>query len=341
MNKFNLVPSDEWFDYDLKITLKPCFKCNQRCWFCNEWDNDTTTWSANQCELVLNKLSNIPENKQKIFIYMYGGEPTLSKQWEYIQYRLIEMYQDRELFIQTQTNMSLGEKRLSNFLAHAHEIKNREKHTIDICSSYHLNKQDVRIFYDKMKICDEYGSLGLCFFNTEIQFEYKTLREFMFLAKRFPERMKLRFTQLEDLTSNINNMPSARREIYENLLKDQYLHGDDNGESLEYRYFIRKYPRLDKYLESNWIFQVDDDIISYNEILSQSIYRKFKYMKCSAGTDSVVIDHNLQVYRCNDYYYNNIQPIHVTELNLAYYLSKPVRCLSCKCADGLDLLKTK
>lgn len=334
MNEFNLIPSDEWFDYDLKITLKPSFRCNQRCWFCNEWDNSTPMWTKASCDLVLSKLLDIPKDKRKIFFYLYGGEPTLSEHWEYIQYKLVEMFPDTELFIQTQTNMSISKSRLTVFLNKINKIK-KTKHTIDICSSYHLGKQKVEDFIDKMKICDDLNALGFSFFSTEIEKEDQFLSEFFKIAEKFPDKLKIKFTQIHDLVSKIN------RPIYVKLLEDEYLKGDDSGESLECRYFLRKYPELKKYLEHSWTFNIDGDYLNYSEVKARGIHYKFKYMKCAAGKKSIVIDENLYAWRCNDYYYSKIDPIHIDKLNINEYLSKDIRCLSCKCTDGLDHMKCK
>ena len=86
ITSFEIIQHPEWFDYDLKITLKPTFKCNHRCWFCNEYDNSTQSWTQEQCDVVLDKLKEIPSNKKRIFFYFYGGEPTRSKYWEYLNY---------------------------------------------------------------------------------------------------------------------------------------------------------------------------------------------------------------------------------------------------------------
>ena len=157
ITSFEIISHPDWFDYDLKVTLKPTFKCNHRCWFCNEYDNATKSWTKEQCDQVLEKLKDIPKSKKRIFFYFYGGEPTLSKHWEYLNYRLVEIFHDRELFIQTQTNLSLNANRLEQFLQHVNLIKS-DTHQIDICSSYHLNKQDVAEFVEKMHICNRYNS---------------------------------------------------------------------------------------------------------------------------------------------------------------------------------------
>jgi MoaA/NifB/PqqE/SkfB family radical SAM enzyme len=328
VTSFEMIPHSEWFDYDLKVTLKPTFKCNHKCWFCTEYDNSTKSWTKEQCDLVLQKLKDIPQSKKRIFFYFYGGEPTLSKHWEYLNYRLVEIFKDRELFIQTQTNLSLKAERLERFLQRINTIKS-DSHKIDICSSYHLNKQRVNEFVEKMHICDRYNSLGFCFFSTELLHKEQTLREIQSIIDAYPSKLKMRFTEIYNL--QYRNIPE-----YAEYLTDSYLLGDDHGKSLEFRYWLKYYPELRQYFEKAWDFKVNDQIFNFSEVSAYNIHMKFKFMKCECGVKNMVIDHNLKVYHCNDDFYNNRNITNLSDLNLECYLNKSVRCLNNACYDGLD-----
>ena len=331
IKSFKLIKSEHWPEYDLKVTLKPCFRCNHECWFCEEYNNKTKMWTKDQCDIVIDKLKEIPKIKSKIFFYFYGGEPTLSNQWEYLNKRLVETHKDRDLFIQTQTNLSLTDKRLEKFIIEINELK-RDNHKIDICSSYHLNKQSVDEFIEKLKICEEYNSLGLCFFSTELPRKEQTLSEFKKLCDHFPDKIKLRFTETAMLTNK--HIPG-----YERYLTDDYLVGADNGKSLEYRYWLREYPQWRAYLEPGWDFDVDGEIYNFSDVSGQNIHMKFKYMKCECGIKNMVIDHNLKVYHCNDDFYNNINISNLSDVEFSTYFNKYVRCLNSACYDGLDFDK--
>lgn len=332
MKNFSIIKSKGWPEYDLKITLKPCFRCNQQCWFCNEYDNSTPMWSSSDCEVVVKKLSDLPEKYKKIFIYFYGGEPTLSSNWEYLHELLFEQLSDRELFIQTQTNMSVKYDRLQAFFELCKDKPSN--HRIDICSSYHVGMQNVEDFIDKMKLCDEYKSLGLCFFSTEVGKEDQMMKDFHAIAKIFPEKLKMKFTVVPKLKTS--GLPE-----YESLLRDEELVGDDDGQYLEFRYFTRKYPELLNYLEEEWTFIVDDERMNYVDVKHRKIHEKFKYMHCECGTKGVVIDHTLTVYHCNDDNYQNINPVGLECVDFSTYLSKDIRCLNRRCWDGLDFRKYK
>lgn len=333
INSFELIKTGEWPDYDLKVTLKPCFKCNHKCWFCEEYNNNTKTWTQNQCDLVLEKLKDIPVDKKKIFFYFYGGEPTLSKYWEYLNFKLIELFPDRQLYIQTQTNLSINKKRLENFLTKVNQIK-QSNHKIDICSSYHLNKQKVEDFIEKMNICNRYNALGLCFFSTELPKKDQTLKELYKIVDVYPDKLKMRFTETENLANkNIKG--------YEDYLKDNYLLGEDNGKSLEFRYWLKYYPQLRKYFEQGWNFKVNNKVFNFSEVTGYNIHKRFKFMKCDCGIKNIVIDHNLNVYHCNDDFYNGINITKLSDLNLSTYLLKYMRCLNNHCYDGLDHNKYK
>jgi organic radical activating enzyme len=328
INSFEIIKTNEWPEYDLKVTLKPCFRCNHKCWFCEEYNNNTKTWSKEQCDQVLEKIKDIPVSKKKIFFYFYGGEPTLSKHWEYLNFKLVEIFRDRELFIQTQTNLSINKKRLENFLIKINKIKELN-HKIDICSSYHLNKQKVEDFIEKMHICKKYDSLGLCFFSTELPKKEQTLKELYKIANIFPDKLKMRFTETEDLVNK-------KIKGYEKYLNDNFLLGDDNGKSLEFRYWLKYYPELKKYFEKGWNFKVNNKVLNFSEVSGYNIHKKFKFMKCDCGIKNMVIDHDLNVYHCNDDFYNGINIIKLDKLNLTTYLNKIARCLNNHCYDGLD-----
>lgn len=331
IKKFALIPTSEWPTYDLKITLKPCFRCNHNCWFCGEYDNKTRMWSRDDCDTVIKKLKTIPPTRKKIFFYFYGGEPTLSPHWEDLQYRIVDMFPDRELFIQTQTNMSLKPERLRKFL---HEISTRKQkqHTIDICSSYHLGKQQVEDYIKKMEICQEFDSLGFCFFSTEMAKKDQTLREFTEIADRYPDKIKLRFTE-------VNNLVDKEKQRYKGFLDDEYLVGKDKGKSLEFRYWLREYPHLKKFFEKGWNFDVDGTTYNFSEVSGLNIHKQFKFMRCACGQKNIVIDHNLKVYHCNDDYYNQINITKICDLNIGTYLAQDVRCMNNACYDGLDFVK--
>jgi hypothetical protein len=290
-------------------------------------------WSRAQCDLVIDKLRTIPEDRRRVFFYFYGGEPTLSSNWEYLNEKLIETHKHRELFVQTQTNLSLTEDRLRSFLDNICAKKNT-KQNIDICSSYHLNKQPVDEFIKKLKICEEYGCMGLCFFSTELPKRDQTISEFQTLINEFPDKIKLRFTETAKLTEkNISG--------YELYLADDYLVGDDDGKSLEYRYWLKEYPEWREYFEQGWNFDVDGEVYNFSDVSGKNIHMKFKYMKCECGTKNVVIDHLLNVFHCNDDFYNNINSMKLTDIDLPKYISRNVRCLNSACYDGLDFRKTR
>lgn len=334
MKQFKLIPTDDWFDYDIKITLKPCFRCNQKCWYCVEYDNKTSTWSESDCETVLDKLSTLPERYKNIFFYFYGGEPTLSKYWETLQYSIVKMFPERRLFVQTQTNMSVKLQRLQKFLETINQVKS-DSHTIDICSSYHLGMQRVEDFIEKMELCDRHDALGLCFFSTEIIKEKQCIDEFRKIRKRFPNKLKMRFTLVTQ------EMIRDRKE-YQHIQTDhlEFIHGNDGGK-LEQSFFTEKYPEVEEHLEQGWNFSVDDSSVNYSYVMSKNINKQFKHMKCKCGTMGMVIDHNLKVYHCNDDYYKQINFIDIEELQIDEFLRKDVRCLQLACYDGLDYTKYK
>lgn len=317
MNRFELIPTNEYPTFDMKVTLKPSFKCNQNCWFCTEYDNDALNWTDDMHNEALDILHDSIKDKEDVFIYFYGGEPTLYKRWEEVQYTIVKKYPNKKLFIQTQTNMSVNRKRLRTFLKKINELKS-DMHTIDICSSYHLTKQRVEVFKEKMDICNEYNALGLCFFSTDYLNEDRFLSEFNTLAKAYPTKLKLRFTEIGE---GVNNTVEALQYPIK-----------DNLKSFEFRYFMEKYPELQIYYENGFNFMVDDVKMNFSEVSANDVHKQFRFMKCECGTKNLVIDHKLNVYRCNDDFKNG--RINVPD-------SDPKICLNKECYDGLEFTKWK
>ena len=73
MHRFELIQTNEYPDFDMKVTMKPSFRCNQNCWFCEEYDNDAGDWTPEMHDDALNILHEAIKDKDNIFIYFYGG----------------------------------------------------------------------------------------------------------------------------------------------------------------------------------------------------------------------------------------------------------------------------
>jgi len=330
IHNFELIQTTMYPDFDLKITLKPSFRCNQSCWFCEEYDNTSYQWTEEDCDLIIEKLSQIPLDKESIYIYFYGGEPTLSEHWEDLHYRIIEIFKYRELFIQTQTNMSVDKDRLNLFLSCVNERK-QPNHTIDICSSYHLNKQTPEEFKEKMDICNKHNALGLCFFNSDLLHKDQFMSEFYYLAGHYKDKMKLRFTEIG---KGVQDTKEAK----------QY---DDNYalKSYEYNHLMEFHPELREYFEEGFNFNVNiegnDSIMNFAEVSANDIHKNFRLMKCDCGIKNIVIDHNLKVYHCNDDFKNGINIYDINDINLDTFFDKEVYCMNKACYDGLEFHKWK
>ena len=321
MNLFELIPTDEYPTFDFKVTLKPSFRCNQACWFCTEYDNNSYEWSKVDCNKVLDKLDNVLKPYQSIFIYFYGGEPTLSKYYEYLHYEITRRHKHKKLFIQTQTNGSMETERLKTFL---NTLELYDGHTLDISTSVHLNKQKIENLIDKLKILREYNVLGNIFPSTEYLHEEQFIEELKLMIQEFDNKVKIKFTEI-----GLGVINSREAQLYP---LDQ---GDIK--SFEFRYFTQKYPFLLNHLEEGFNFQVDDKVVNYSIVKAKDIHKQVRFMKCECGTKNLVIDHNLKMYRCNDDFYNNVGIQDISE----DIVIKNKYCLNKACYDGLEFKKWK
>ncbi len=345
IKSFELLESNDgtYPNFDLKIIIKPCYRCNHNCWFCHEYDNKSKMWSKEDCNLFLEKIKRIPSHYKRIYLYFYGGEPTMSPEWEYLHYELVKIFLDRELFVQTQTNMSMKIDRLDTFLENINKVKSNN-HIIDICSSYHIGKQKVENFIEKMKICEKHNALGFCFFSTEMTKEEQMIKEFYQIADIFPEKTKLRFTEITFTNDRkATNWLHTGKKIsgYENYFNNEYLVGDDHANAMEYRYFMKKYPEFKNFLEDGWNFKINGKtVVKYTDVKNQQM-NKFRFFKCSCGKKQLVIDHNLKVTHCNDDFYNNIKIKDLKDIDFESYLAKNAVCANVRCSDGLEFKKWK
>jgi organic radical activating enzyme len=291
------------------------------CWFCDEYDNKSYEWSKEDCDKVLDKLDSVLKPYQSIFLYFYGGEPTLSKYYEYLHYELIKRHKDKKLFIQTQTNGSMNKERLITFL---NTLELQDNHILDISTSVHLNKQKILDLIDKLKILREYNALGNIFPSTEYNHEEQFIEELRLMIHEFDNKVKIKFTEIG---SGIIDTQEAQ------------LYPSDQGDikSFEFRYFTQKYPFLLNHLEEGFNFQVDDKVVNYSIVKATDIHKQVRFMKCECGTKNLVIDHNLKMYRCNDDFKNNIGIQDISE----DLVIKNKYCLNKACYDGLEFKKWK
>lgn len=226
--------------FDFKIMLQCSYRCNHGCWFCNEWDNKTNLWSRDQCDLVIDKLRHVPTYKNKIYVLFYGGEPTLNEHWEYMHHRLVEIFTERELLIQTQTNLSIDSVRLNNFLTDINKEK-QPHHVIDISSSYHIGKQPVEEFIEKMDILQPHVGFGSCMFGSElICKEQQTLHEFETLNNRYPGKVCYRHTVVNDPSVVFNKKGFER---YKAVAAELGLNMSES-QDIEYKYLKQNFPEL-------------------------------------------------------------------------------------------------
>lgn len=290
---------------DLKITLKPTYKCNQMCSFCKEYNNGFKSWGRNTIDILCEKLKELPKKFEKIFIYYYGGEPTLFKHLEYLTEKLFDTLGDRDVFIQCQTNGSISMRRIKNF-----NFKNFE-----FCTSYHLNKQTVDEFIQKLLLMREMDILGFCFINTDRENEIQFIDEFNRLASVIPDKIKMRFTFLPGAEVN------------------------------DYEYFTKKYPYLNNFCEEQFEFKVNGGVIGYDEFYNKRL-NNFKNMKCECTSKSLVVNWDETVFHCDDetrilLTNHNKKMLYLKDLDLSTFFKPFKICSEPWCHRGLEFSKYK
>lgn len=295
---------------DMHVMLQTSYNCNHRCWFCTEWSSNGKSWTKSECDLVVDKLTQLPPEKNKIFIQFHGGEPTLCDHWEYIQYELVDRLKDRELFIQTQTNLSLSKDRLANYLDEIH--KRRQKHhVIDINGSYHLGKQHINEYVEKMKMLTPRVAFGGVQFVGEIMCrEEKTINEYNILENSFPGQICYRHV--------VVNQP-GKTSIKNRYKTFSETDNTGNRTNIEYRYTVQNFPELlSRYYPHGWLLRFNTNMYSADSIwaryyisdILRNMLGKHEMINSAKINKCMTTEQVIEVLRehARDMYYEQLQP---------------------------------
>jgi len=290
MNIFKHIKHPSYPDFQSKVTIIPSYKCNQMCSFCDEYDNKATDLSLDNFYNLFQHL-----NPNKLWAYFYGGEPTINKHWEEMNYAMGDFI--KEGWIQTQSNLSIKQGRLEKFCENY-----KSSVPLEICSSYHLGKQDVKDFIEKALILKDYGMLGYIFVSSEISKEEQFIEEFSELNLYFSSKVKTRWT-----------------ETLESTYKER-------------QHFINKYPWLFNYQEPGFNFSIDNEFTTYDDVRTKELFKDFKLMKCECGSKNLVLDHSGNLYYCMHDFKEGFRP-------LTQVKREDTFCLHKACSDGLEFTK--
>lgn len=209
-----MLTNESCDSFDFKVTIKPTLKCNHQCWYCEEYDNSNHTRLEDMTSIIEHlKLLN----KNNIWIYFYGGEPTINPYWE-------QLVLDCDIIasnIQTQSNLSLKLQRLEKFC----DTNYRSKVTIS--PSYHISKQPIKEFIYKCSLLEQAGMLAPIFVSTEIKRAEQFKKDFQALYDKFGDKVKVRYTEYgNDITMEYNYFSpnySDKEEEYTFLLDNQSI----------------------------------------------------------------------------------------------------------------------
>lgn len=361
--------------YDIRIMLQCSFKCNHMCWFCDEWDNKLgRSWTLQDCDAVVNKLKQLPEAYKNVYILFYGGEPTLCKHWEYLHFEIFKIFKNRNVLIQTQSNLSLSITRLKSFADRISKEK-PENHHFDICGSYHLGKQHPDEFLEKIKIVSDVVWYGIISYSGEIiKKTDQTLTEFNYIKNSYngevyfrtlavPERVRLNDSQYKIIIERNPRYKNVKDAIDFCYLYDNYpeyaqkylpfgvsaprerqdvTRWDNLYLSLTYKSMsatINKFNHPDcdviAFLEKTYVNAIEQYIFK-GEITGGSP----KYMRCDSFNKGLIITHDLITHSCLDNYYNNIKPIPLHELDFNRYINTCHICMLPCCVSSDTHLRT-
>ena len=144
---------------------------------------------------------------------------------------------------------------MKNFLDKVCDYK-PDHNVIDIHGSYHLGKQHVDDYIEKMLILQQYVGFGAVSMSAElINKTTETIVEYRDLVNALPTgKVFFRNTIVNDPKSIFTNgdagrgrlLPPGEFERYKQLIDEdpEYYIGKDEGSAIEYRYMMRHHPEL-------------------------------------------------------------------------------------------------
>lgn len=104
VKEFDIIKPLEYADKFI-IEFKPTDQCNFDCSYCCFHDNTTKHISDETFDKYLTMLSNFgTDNKDEIFLFVYGGEPTMHPKLTEMIIRINELYPDKKVNTLIQTN---------------------------------------------------------------------------------------------------------------------------------------------------------------------------------------------------------------------------------------------
>lgn len=251
------------------IEFKPTDNCNFNCSYCCFHDNSSKHLSDEQFANYLEVLKKMDTPKEEIFLFVYGGEPTMHPKLTEMIIAINQLYKDKKVRTLIQSNgikWNSADYEKNHFLL--------KEHDIDYVFSFSFHKEFTNI--------------------TEIVARINYLK-----MQGVFDVMTYMITR-RDIDKHIRNI-----KIFESLGVPLYvrtiLQESEWFLTSPYKKYISSTPDETPYILED---EKGTRPLSFED-LTMGGYLNFKGYKCSSGVDAILLASNGKIYRCDmDFLYD-------------------------------------
>lgn len=251
------------FDNSIGVTLRFSDRCNYKCEYCNYHDNSLPFYSYSHSIKLVDNLMESLKTKNKIFVYIHGGEPTIIPKFKEIIDYILTFNNVHDIIIQT--NCSKDKEYFNQFIGY-------EKVSFAISYQHHMNRnKEFLLYQEKAEFLIENNLL----YHINFSLENMYIDEIVNIIKHLH---KVHDFDGKIIYNYIDVHPKEYIEIH-NIINAVYF--DDKEYAMKITF------------DDDSVKQYDD----YNALRKDG-YNKYKRYTCTAGNKNLVIQPNGDIYYC-------------------------------------------
>jgi len=245
------------------IEFKPTDNCNFSCSYCCFHDNTTKHLSDELFSNYLKVLSGMEINEKEIFLFVYGGEPTLHPKLADLIISIVNLFKDKKVNVLIQSN--------GLYYKQSDYIKLHEKlsiYDIDYVWSFSFHHEHTKIF----KIVNI-----IKYLMSIDRFEVLT-----YMINKKNIKMDIR---------NLNIFKTLGIDVYVRTILQESAYFKKS----EYSHLISSTPD-----ETPYIIEKNNKLTKLSfENLSMGGFLNFKDYYCTAGNNTILLSSSGKIYRCD------------------------------------------
>jgi len=265
---------------NISLTFRFSDRCNYKCEYCTYHDNTEPFETLEYYINYVNKVLNLLDFKDRIDIYIHGGEPTIIPDFDIIIKEMVKHKNVKDIIIQTN---------LSQPISYFEKFINIDDIVTFSCSYQHhmnLNKNFESEYFNKVLFLIKHKLFYIINLSLEGNYVDDIQNIIKFIDSHEVIRGKIIYNYID---------------IYENL-SEEYI-GVKN--IIDNSYFDDKEYAVEVFFGDN----TSTKYKNYNN-LRQDGYNKYKNFKCTAGNKNLILQPNGDVYYClSHHHYKPTKPI--------------------------------